>query len=185
MTKKLGEDLVNAATQDIETVIIRPKAIFGPGDRTLLPQLITVARHKRLPQIGDGQNLVDLTYVDNVVHALLLAMDARAAIGKTYTITNNEHVPLWDLIRQALAYFDLSTNLRRVPLFVARTIAAWMELQATLTGKTPLLTRYSVSILGCTQTYDIAAAQQDLGYTARVSVAEGIRQTLEALKVEL
>jgi len=115
LTKKLGEDLVNAAMQKLETVIIRPKAIFGPGDRTLFPQLIAVARQRRLPQIGDGRNLVDLTYVENVVHALLLALDAEAAIGKTYTITNNEHILLWDVIRQVLSELNLSTNLRQIP----------------------------------------------------------------------
>jgi len=63
LTKKLGEDLVNAAsaTSDLQTVIIRPKAIFGPGDQTLLPRLVEAARQGRLPQIGAGRNLVDLT----------------------------------------------------------------------------------------------------------------------------
>ena len=182
LSKKRGEDLVNAAASSMETVIIRPKAIFGPGDRTLLPQLLHVARHSRLPQIGNGQNLVDLTYVENVVHALLLALDAQAAPGKTYTITNDEHIPLWDVIRQALRHVDLPTNLRPIPLPAALAVAALMELQATLTGKEPLLTRYSAAILGCTQTYNIAAAKRDLGYEPRISVAEGIRRTLETLR---
>jgi len=78
LTKKIGEDRVRAA-QELETVILRPKAIFGPGDSSLLPRLIAAARQGRLPQIGDGRNLVDLTYVDNVVHALLLACEAQAA----------------------------------------------------------------------------------------------------------
>ena len=55
-TKKLGEDLVNAASGGLETVILRPKAIFGPGDRALLPRLLATARTGRLPVIGDGRN---------------------------------------------------------------------------------------------------------------------------------
>ncbi|HEY6407842.1 MAG TPA: NAD-dependent epimerase/dehydratase family protein, partial [Ktedonobacteraceae bacterium] len=61
LTKKLGEDAVNRAAEYIETVILRPKAIFGPEDQSLLPRLIVAARQGRLPQIGDGRNLVDLT----------------------------------------------------------------------------------------------------------------------------
>jgi len=184
LTKKLGEDMVNAAATSLETVILRPKAIFGPGDQALLPRLINAARQKRLPQIGDGHNLVDLTYVENVVHALLLALDSGAVVGKTYTITNDEHVPLWDIIRAVLQRLDLPTNLRQVSLPMALTAASLMEMRAALTGTEPLLTRYSAMILARTQTYDISAARRDLGYTPFVSVADGIERTLETLKVK-
>jgi 2-alkyl-3-oxoalkanoate reductase len=184
LTKKLGEDLVNAASSSLNTVTIRPKAIFGPGDRALLPQLISAARHQRLPMIGDGHNLVDLTYVDNVVHALLLALDARSASGKTYTITNNEHIPLWDVIRQTLQQLDLPTNLRQISLTGALVAATMMEARAQVTGQKPLLTRYSATILARTQTYDITAAQRDLGYTPQISIAQGIAHTLATLKGE-
>lgn len=180
-SKKLGEDRVNAA-QGLQTVILRPKAIFGPGDQSLLPRLIDAARQKRLPQIGDGQNLVDLTYVENVVHAVMLALDAPSAIGKTYTITNDEHVPLWTVIRAMLERLHLSTNLREIPLPAALAAASLMEARAALTGKEPLLTRYSAAILARTQTYDISAAKRDLGYMPRVSIADGIERTLKALE---
>jgi len=184
LTKKLGEDLVNTATNSIETVILRPKAIFGPGDRTLLPQLIAAARRRRLPQIGNGQNLVDLTYVENVVHALLLAMDTTAVVGQTYTITNDEHILLWEMVRLLLRELNLPTNLRQISLPVALLAARCMEVRAAIAGKEPLLTRYSAAILGCTQTYNISAAKRDLHYSPRLSVAEGIKRTLEALKAE-
>ncbi len=182
LTKKLGEDHVRSAPPSLETVIIRPKAIFGPGDRSLLPQLIAAARKRRLPQVGSGNNLVDLTYVENVVEALVLALEADAAIGKIYTITNGEHANLWDTIRGVLQQLDLPTNLRRVSLSVALTAAAIMEARASLTGQEPLLTRYSAAILGRTQTYDISAARRDLGYVPRISLVEGIERTLASLQ---
>ena len=105
-TKKRGEDLIRvggAATGGrLETVIVRPKAIFGPGDTALLPRLLAAARQNRLPQIGSGENRVDLTYVDNVVDGLLAALDLPKAPGKTYTLTNGELPRLWDIIRQVL-----------------------------------------------------------------------------------
>jgi nucleoside-diphosphate-sugar epimerase len=137
-----------------------------------------------LPQIGNGRNLVDLTYVENVVQALMLILDVRTAMGKTYTITNNEHILLWDVIRQVLRELDLATNLRQVALPVALAAAGLMEAQAILMSREPLLTRYSAAILGRTQTYDITAARRDLGYSPQVSVSEGIRRTLAALKGE-
>jgi nucleoside-diphosphate-sugar epimerase len=183
LTKKLGEDRVRAASSSLETVILRPKAIFGPGDRSLLPQLIAAARSRRLPQIGSGNNLVDLTYVENVVDALVLTLMTNKAIGNIYTITNGEHANLWATIREVLLRLALPTNLRRVSLQVALAAAAMMEVRASLTGQEPLLTRYSAAILGRTQTYDISAARRDLGYVPRVSLAEGIERTLESLRV--
>ena len=183
LTKKLGEDAV-AAAHDLATIILRPKAIFGPGDRALLPRLLAAARQGRLRQFGNGQNLVDLTYVDNVVHALLLALDSQRAVGHTYFVTNDEHVPLWPAIRTVLQHAGLPAALRPLPLRVALAVAALMEAQAALTGREPLLTRYSVAILARTQTYNIAAAKLDLGYAPLVSVADGIALTLSTLQSE-
>lgn len=181
-TKKIGEDLVNAAHQQgLATVIIRPKAIFGPGDRALLPRLIDRARQKRLPQIGAGKNLVDLTYVENVVHALLLAAEAPKAVGHTYFITNHEHTPLWPTIRTVLHRLQLSTALRTIPVPVALTLAGLLELNARRSGREPLLTRYTVGILARTQTYDISAAQRDLGYQPLFSVADGLARTVQTV----
>jgi len=178
-TKKVGEDLVNAS--GLPFVIIRPKAIFGPGDRALLPRLLEAARRGRLPQIGDGRNLVDLSYVENVVHALMLALDSRAALGKTYFITNGEHVPLWPTIREVLQQLGIAAPRRAIPIWAALTAVGLMEARAALTHREPLLTRYTVAILVRTQTYDISAAQRDLGYMPAISVNEGIARIVYAL----
>jgi nucleoside-diphosphate-sugar epimerase len=178
-TKKLAEDRVNTAIRHgLPALILRPKAIFGPGDTTLFPQLLRAARQGRLPQIGAGHNLVDLTYVGNVVQALLLALEAPSAVGNTYTITNDEHVALWEIIRTVLRRLSIPADLRRVPVGLALAIARLMETRARITGVEPLLTRYSVAVLARTQTYDIAAARRDLGYAPSISVAEGIDRTL-------
>jgi nucleoside-diphosphate-sugar epimerase len=179
LTKKLGEDLVNQS--GLPFIIIRPKAIFGPGDRALLPRLLAAARRGRLPQVGAGDNLVDLTFVENVVHALVLALESNSALGRTYFVTNDEHVPLWPTIKQVVARLGIPSAFRQVPFRVAYGAAALMEAVSALTHREPLLTRYTVAILARTQTYDIGAARRDLGYTPVVSVAEGIERTLAAM----
>ena len=183
LTKKLAEDRVHAAiARGLPAVIVRPKAIFGPGDTTLLPRIIAAARRGRLPQIGNGRNQVDLTYVGNVVHALLLALDAPTAVGNTYTITNAEHPRLWDVIRTVLRRLDINADLRVLPLHVALMAARLLEFRASITKREPLLTRYAVAILARNQTYDISAAERDLAYTPLVSLAEGIETTLATLR---
>ncbi len=185
-TKKEGEDLVGAARGDLETVIVRPKAVFGPGDTSLLPRLLRAARAKRLPQIGTGDNRVDLTYVDNVVHALLLAGESQAAVGNTYTVTNGDpgaDAPcLWGVIGHVLASLRLPAIQRTVPLSVALALAGSAEAMAKITGREPFLTRYSASILARTQTYDNSAARRDLGYAPVASFADGLERTIAAFR---
>ena len=166
-------------------VILRPKAIFGPGDRALLPRLIAAARQGKLRQFGDGKNLVDLTYVDNVVHAALLALTAPAALGQTYFITNGEHVPLWLTIRRTLEALHIPSDLRPLSLPLALLVARFMEAKAATMGGEPLLTRYTVGVLARTQTYDIRAARRDLAYAPPVSFTEGMMRTLESLRSDI
>lgn len=182
-TKKRAEDLINAAhTGGLPTVILRPKAIFGPGDTSLLPRLLTAAKARRLRQFGNGENRVDITYVENVAHAILLALEARAAAGKTYFITNDEHVLLWPLIRRMLNSLHLPSDLKPLPVSVALAAAGLLEWRAKLTGKPPLLTRYSVGVLARTQTYTIAAARRDLGYAPVIPIEQGVNHTLAVLR---
>lgn len=184
-TKKMGEDLVRVAqVNGLETIILRPKALFGPGDPSLLPRIIAAARAGRLPQIGDGTNRVDLTFVENVAHALVLALDSQRAVGGVYTITNNEHPRLWDVIRNVLERLHIPAKLRAVPLPIASAAAGLMELRALFTGQEPLLTRYTVAVLGRIQTYDISAAERDLGYHPIVPLATAIERTIAALQQE-
>ncbi|GCE23858.1 NAD-dependent epimerase/dehydratase family protein [Dictyobacter kobayashii] len=181
LSKYYAEKLVNAAT-DVQTVILRPHTIFGPGDRWL-PRLLELARQQRLYQIGNGRNRSDVTYVDNVVHALLQALYAQNTSGKTYIITNDEHVVLWSTLRVVLQRLKLPETLRTMPLPFALMLAAAMERRANWTGTTPMWTRYTATMLACTQTFDISAARRDLAYEPVVSVSEGIDRTLDSLKL--
>ena len=183
LTKKLGEDAVNACPE-VPAVILRPKALFGPGDQSLLPRLIAAARAGRLPQIGSGRNLVDLTYVENAAEAAVLALSAPAAAGKTYTITNGESRPLWEVVRLVLAGLGIPAPRRVVPLWLAWSAALMMEGAAAQSGREPLLTRYSVLILARTQTYDIRAARRDLGYQPGISLQAGIEKTMQELRAQ-
>jgi nucleoside-diphosphate-sugar epimerase len=184
-SKKMAEDVVNHAIRaGLPATIVRPKAIFGPGDTTLLPRLIAAARAKRLVQVGTGTNLVDLTHVANVVRSIVLVLKTEYAVGQTYTITNDEPSNLWSVIRLAVSEILAGANLRRVPYRAAFLAATAYEARAALTRREPFLTRYSVAILGRNQTYDISALKRDTGYTPGISIKEGLRQTIAAFKAE-
>jgi nucleoside-diphosphate-sugar epimerase len=99
-TKILAEqELDSAFAYGLATIAIRPRAIFGPGDTVIFPRLIPRLQSGRLPILGDGENIVDLTYIENVVDALLLCAESPAStLGKKYNISNGEPVTIWKLI---------------------------------------------------------------------------------------
>ncbi|MCW5695727.1 MAG: NAD-dependent epimerase/dehydratase family protein [Bauldia sp.] len=181
-TKRLGEDRVNAAAGRIETVILRPKAIYGPGDTAIFPRLIKAAARGRLPQIGDGNTITNLTHVSDVVQAILLALTSDAAVGHTYVITGGEDVRIWDVIREVVTRSGFEAPKRHWSLRRAMRIARILERVwklYRLPGEPPLTT-YTAGILGLSQTYDISAARRDLGYEPKITVRQGIEETYRA-----
>jgi nucleoside-diphosphate-sugar epimerase len=143
---------------------------------------LRAARDGRLPQIGDGANLVDVTHVDDVVQAVECALTSDAAVGQTFLITGGEHVPLWEMIRALLTGVGIRYPTRRVPLPVALAAAAAMESIAVVTRREPTLTRYAALILARTQTYDISRARTLLGFSPTVTASQGISRTVDALR---
>ncbi len=176
-TKLLAEQAIDRAHQaGLPVITIRPRAIFGPGDRTILPRLISRLRQGKLRIIGDESNLIDLTYIDNVVDALLLCADAPSQLlGKKYNITNGEPVKLWQMIRRLCTELNLPYPKQKISFRAAFMLAWAMEIASRrlLNYKEPLLTRYTVSIIAKSATLDIGAARRELGYQPKISIEEG------------
>ncbi len=180
-TKAIAEREVLAANSpELATVALRPHLIWGPGDNHLLPRMIERARAGKLAFIGAGDNLIDVTYIDNAVAAHLaawraLAPDAACA-GRAYFISDGAPIALKDMVNRLLATADIAPVHKHVPLALARLLAplvegAWRLLR--LRGE-PMLTRFLVEQFSTAHWYDISGARRDLGYVPMVSLEEGL-----------
>lgn len=194
-TKRLAEEAIDhAVTQGLPAITIRPQGIIGPGDSAILPRVIRVAKKGLLPVISAGKldeqipdklsdNLIDLTYVDNVVEALVLSLTApRTAIGHKYNITNGEPVRLYETLGQILTRLGFSYRKKYISFNKAYWIAAAMEMacRSVVRWKEPILTRYSVCALGLSRTLNIDAARRDLKYVPLVSMEQAIERIVRA-----
>ncbi|WP_088830760.1 NAD-dependent epimerase/dehydratase family protein [Paenibacillus tyrfis] len=178
-TKRLAEEAVaRAGAAGLETVIVRPRAMFGPGDASILPRLIEANAVQGIPLIGGGKALIDLTYVDNAVDALLLCEAAPAATvaGRVYNITNGEPMPFAEAVSKLLGKLGIPVRFKRLPYAAAYGVAALMELSARLIpGRgEPMLTRAVAGMIGRSQTLDISAARRELGYSPKIRMDEGM-----------
>ena len=178
-TKRLAEQKVDEATKNgLDVVTIRPRAIFGPGDNAILPRILRASKKGFLPLFNENA-LVDVTYVDNVVRAIMSILVAPGWIaGRKYNITNGDPRPIKSILQLLFDELGLEFRPIRIPYEVAYSIAAMLEVFHTLipwVGE-PVLTRYSVGVIAKSQTLNIDAAKIDLGYEPLVSIDEGIKR---------
>ncbi len=180
-------DILAANCQSLATVSLRPHLIWGPGDTQLIPRVIIRAKARRLIRVGDGENLVDITYIDNAADAHLCAGDAlgfgSACSGKAYFISQGEPVSLWSWLAELLDGLKLPRVERSASTSTAYRIGAAMEMVYRifrLQGEPPM-TRFVALQLGKAHYFDITAAQRDLGYQPSVSTKEGLTRLVKSL----
>jgi nucleoside-diphosphate-sugar epimerase len=174
-TKLAAERMVMSRSGEIEVVVLRPHALIGLGDRTLLPRLVRAARRGALPVIGNGTNRTDLTCVENAAAGCVLAMNAESIAGEAFNLTNNEPGPLWELLTRFLNSAGLPAPRFKIPVPVARGLAWSAESAANiLRWGEPILTRYGVAMLGYSHTFDISKAHRLLNYQPALPLALGL-----------
>ncbi len=188
-TKALAEQVVLAANgPELATVSLRPHLIWGPGDNHLVPRIIAKGKSGRLRRIGNRPCLVDTVYVDNAARAHLLAADRLTPdsplAGKAYFISNNEPVPLWEIVNRILGAAGVAPVSGTISPQLAYTLGivcetAWKLFN--LSGEPPM-TRFVAKELGTAHWFDISAARRDLGYEPEVSLDEGLRRLKEWLE---
>ena len=176
-SKALAESRVQAAGL-AEVVILRPRAVFGPWDATLLPRLLRVMQRGHIPLMRGGRAQLDLTCVDNLVHAVQLSLtQALPRPVCTYNVSNGTPLAFEDLLQRIAEHFRLNLHTRHLPWRLVDAVARALEASARLRGSgEPLLTRYGAGVLAFSQTLNLDAIRTELGYRSVVTQEQGIRQ---------
>ncbi|MEQ1506829.1 MAG: NAD-dependent epimerase/dehydratase family protein [Myxococcota bacterium] len=185
-TKARAEQLVRAANGSaLKTVAIRPHLVIGPRDNHLLPRVVARAKASQLRIIGDGTNVVDLTYVDNAAWAHLDAADAlrdpaSPAAGNAYFVSNDEPVVLWSWTNALLERVGAPPVTRKIGLGAAKLLGGALEVahRALRLPGEPRMTRFLAVALARSHWYSMAPARRDFGYRVRVPMAEGTDRTV-------
>lgn len=180
-TKALSEQMVLAADHDkLSTVSLRPHFIWGPGDRNLLPRVVSRQEAGRLFRIGDDNKLVDTIYVDDAVSAHILAavqLAPRSEIsGKAYFLSGGDPRPFWEIVDRMLGAAGLGPVKRRIPKPLAYGLASACEGAWRVLGlnSEPPLTKFLVDTLTTAHWFDISAAKRDLGWRPKVEIEDGM-----------
>ncbi len=181
-TKAQAEMAVLKAGGDgFETVVVRPRLVWGVGDTTILPAVRHEAQRGRWAWIGGGRHLTSTTHVDNVVEGLWLGA-TRGAPGGVYFVTDGEPVVFRDFMERLLATQDVALPDKNVPAQVAGAVAAvgetaWRMLP--LPGQPPV-TRLAYWLASQECTIDITRARTELGYAPVRTMDDGMEDLARA-----
>jgi nucleoside-diphosphate-sugar epimerase len=181
-TKALAEQAVRAANgRDLETVVVRPRLVWGPGDTTIVPSLKAAIEKKRFSWIGGGTHLTATTHVDNTVEGLVLGA-TRGKAGGVYFVTDGDPVVFRDFITALLEANGVEVPDRSMPAPVAHFAAVVSEgVWRTLRLKSaPPVTRLAYWLSAQECTIDIARARTELGYEPVISREQGLEQLRHA-----
>jgi nucleoside-diphosphate-sugar epimerase len=175
-TKARAEQAVLAANTDgFETVVVRPRFVWGVGDTTLLPVLVEMARSGRLAWIDGGRHRTSTTHVDNTVEGLVLGA-TRGRPGNAYFVTDGEPVVFREFVSELLATQSVPAPSRSIPGWAANALARAGEAMwrfLPLPGRPPL-TRFAYWVSAQQCTIRIDKAREQLGYEPVTSIPEGL-----------
>jgi nucleoside-diphosphate-sugar epimerase len=177
-TKARAEQAVLAANRGgFETIVVRPRFVWGPGDTTLLPVIVEMVRSGRFAWVAGGRHRTATTHVDNTVEGLILGA-ARGRPGNAYFVTDGEPVVFREFVSELLATQDLEAPSRSIPAPLAHALAvsgeaAWRRL--ALPGRPPL-TRFAFWVSAQECTIRIDKAREQLGYAPVKSIADGFTE---------
>lgn len=164
----------------IPAVVLRPGFIYGPGDRHVVPRLIERIKAGKMKLVGDGQKLLNNTYVGNLVDAVFLALHNSEAVGETFNVRDARLVTREEFIGAVADYLN-QPRPGKIPEWLARWLVGVIEGWARLRGATeaPMLTRARIKFLTLNLDFSIDKAREMLGYQPQVDFTEGMRESLD------
>lgn len=187
-TKVLAEKIVLSVDQSaLKTCAIRPHLVWGPGDPHLVPRLMERGRSQKLKIVGDGDNQVDITYIDNVARAHILAgynlLTTAEASAKPYFIGQERPVKLWQWVNELFARTGIPPVEKKVSLSTALAAGGALEFVYKVLSceKEPLMTRFLAEQLAKSHYFSHEQAHRDFGYVPEVSIEEGMERLIRFL----
>ncbi|ESQ38963.1 hypothetical protein EUTSA_v10001381mg [Eutrema salsugineum] len=169
------------------TCALRSSIVFGPGDSEFIPFLVNLAKSGYAKfRIGNGENMSDFTYSDNVAHAHICAVEAldshmESVAGKEFFITNLEPVKFWDFVSHIVEGLGYPRPSTKLPVRLVSFVLSLLKLTQEKEGIGSYYdTAHQFALLASsTRTFNCNAAKKHLGYKPVVTLKDGIVSTVQ------
>lgn len=172
-TKRVAESVV-ARARPGRSVILRPRAVFGPGDSTLLPRLLRQYRMGRLVVVGNPLSRTSVTHIDNLVSAIERIMISGAT--GIYNVADPEPIELDTLFKKLLRTTGRKPRIVYLPIEPVRAFATFTEAVHRLgLLPRPIITRFHVNQFRGDFVLDTSRIRREIGWVPTVRTVDGIR----------
>lgn len=179
-TKYLGEDVVRAgAGGALEYTILRPTAIYGPGDPARFLMIFRRVNRGRFLMFGGGQTYYHPVYIDNLVDAFELAAAPGAGAAEAYIIADEEYLPIRTLVEKVGTALGVEVSIPTLPIAPLVIAGHICEKICKPFGINPPIFPRRVDWFRQVRAFKIDKARNELGYQPRVGIDEGLRLTAE------
>jgi nucleoside-diphosphate-sugar epimerase len=178
-SKLEAERLVEAAT-DLDPVILRPAAVYGPGDRDFL-NMFRLARFGIALHPGNRDHWISILHVDDLATSVIEASAQKRSIGRKYFLANDEPIQWRQLFRDAANCADrkLAVDMD-VPSPLVRIAAEFGDVAARLTGHAGLVTTAKVALsLPRFWICSSGRAKREIGFAPSIELSRGLRDTYQ------
>ena len=177
-TKYLGEMVVNEyPLSKVKHTIIRPTAIYGPGDPARFLMIYKWVHRGFFPMFGDGRTFYHPVYIDNLVDAFVLSMHTDASHGETYIIGDEHYCSIEDLVRKTAQAMTIDIKVAHLPLKPLIIAGHICEKACKPFGIAPPIFPRRVDWFRQVRAFSIDKARGELKYTPRIGIDEGLKRT--------
>ena len=184
-TKYEAEPLVNEYfNKGLKTVILRPAAIYGPGDPERFFMIFKRVYKGFFPIFGDGKTYYHPLYIDNLIDAFILAMENDKAVGQAYLIADEEYLEIKDLVQRVGKALKVNLNIKHFPILPAVAAGHIFEKVCKPFKIIPPIFPRRVDWFRQNRAFRIDKAKKTLGYRPRIGIDEGLSRTAEWYKKE-
>ena len=168
----------------LRTTILRPAAIYGPGDPERFFMIFKRVARGVFPMFGDGKTLYHPLYIDNLVDAFIAAMPPEVGNGEAYLIADENYVAIEDLVKAVAAALGVTVSIPHYPLVPLIVAGHVCETLCKPFGITPPIFPRRVDWYRQNRAFDIRKAKRDLGYRPAVGLTEGLARTASWYRAE-
>lgn len=177
-TKYEAEPIVKEyANRGMKTVILRPAAIYGPGDPERFFMIFKRVAKGSFPMFGSGNTLYHPLYIDNLIDAFMICMEPDKGNGREYLIADEEYYPIKEIVKKVGEALNAPLKIKYYPVMPVVIAGHIVEKLCRPLGITPPIFPRRVDWYRQNRAFDITRAKKELGYTPKIGLDEGLRRT--------